>query len=238
MGPGREATRSVEQAVGLKTSANRLAQTPCAGFLLRCYSCPGRRCKAIGPVQVGHAIQSHDPVAAQPDGVAAVAGEGAASRPDVPAPETLNMPPPIPRWNPWSMSRREGFPLLPPGTAAFPVEQPGRLPHRVVSGVARRSLALRPACSPNRQSGPFSRRLRRLCHLLRRSDSYRRERQIIRAGIAPAEDPSLFHGALLLTGLPLQDVSVGPTDRQSRGQQRSHPRRSATNRMAVDNGFV
>jgi hypothetical protein len=40
LGPGREAARSVGQAVGLKTPANRLAQTPCAGFLLRCYSCP------------------------------------------------------------------------------------------------------------------------------------------------------------------------------------------------------
>ena len=31
-------------------------------------------------------------------------------------------------------------------------------------------------------------------HLLLRSDSYRMERPVIRAGIAPAEDPNLFNG--------------------------------------------
>jgi len=43
---------------------------------------------------------------------------------------------------------------LSPRTTAFPVEQPGRLPHRVVSGLARRSLSLRPARSPNRPRRP------------------------------------------------------------------------------------
>src|SRR5262249_49470264 len=67
---------------------------------------------------------------------------------------SAGMPPPIPRWDPGSVSRREGLSPRPPGTTAFPVEQPGRLPHRVVSGLARRSLPLRPACSPSRPRRP------------------------------------------------------------------------------------
>ena len=41
------------------------------------------------------------------------------------------------------------------------------------------------------RGGPLSRRLRRLRYLHRRSDSYRMERPVIRAGIAPAGDPRL-----------------------------------------------
>src|SRR5262249_45286582 len=41
------------------------------------------------------------------------------------------------------------------------------------------------------RGGPLSRRLRRLCYLHRRSDSYRMERPVLRAGIAPAGDPRL-----------------------------------------------
>src|SRR5262249_14704339 len=46
----------------------------------------------------------------------------------------------------------------------------------LLSGPARRSLALRPACSPSRRGGPWSRRLRRFRYLCRRSDSFRLER--------------------------------------------------------------
>jgi len=45
-----------------------------------------------------------------------------------------------------------------------------------LSRPARRSLALRPANSPGRLHAPFSRRLRRLRYLHRRSDSFRLER--------------------------------------------------------------
>ena len=45
-----------------------------------------------------------------------------------------------------------------------------------LSRPARRSLALRPADSPSRLNGPFSRRLRRLRCLHHRFDSYRLER--------------------------------------------------------------
>jgi hypothetical protein len=41
------------------------------------------------------------------------------------------------------------------------------------------------------RGGPLSRRLRRFRYLHRRSDSYRMERPVIRAGIAPAGDPRL-----------------------------------------------
>src|SRR5262249_42545191 len=50
------------------------------------------------------------------------------------------------------------------------------------------SLALRPACSRDRQGGPLRRRLRRLRYLHRRSDCYRLERPSCRAGVSPAED--------------------------------------------------
>jgi hypothetical protein len=70
--------------------------------------------------------------------------------------------------------------------------------HRL-EDLATRPLGLAPQQEPlpvllhlhHLQSGPLSRRLRRLRHLRRRSDSYRLERPVIRAGIAPAEDPSL-----------------------------------------------
>jgi hypothetical protein len=41
-----------------------------------------------------------------------------------------------------------------PSGGPCPVEQSGRLPHRTVSGLARRSLVLRPACSQNRPRRP------------------------------------------------------------------------------------
>jgi hypothetical protein len=68
----------------------------------------------------------------------------------------------------------------------------GSAPPSVVSRPARRSLALRPACSPRGQAARFSRRLRRLRYLHRRSDSYWLERPNCQAGISPAGDPRLF----------------------------------------------
>ena len=61
----------------------------------------------------------------------------------------------------------------------------------VVSRPARRSLTLRPVGSPSRHAARLSRRLRRLRHLHRRSDSYRLERPSCRVGIAPTEDHHL-----------------------------------------------
>jgi hypothetical protein len=82
------------------------------------------------------------------------------------------------------------FPCSPAATA-FPETSTGRLPRQKFRGLIGSSLALRPACSRDRQSGPLHRRLRRLRYLHRRSDCYRRERSSCRAGITPAEDPSL-----------------------------------------------
>jgi hypothetical protein len=64
------------------------------------------------------------------------------------------------------------------GRRPSPYSKPGRHPHRLVSRLVRRSLALRPACSPSHP-------------IYRRSDSYRMERPVVRAGIAPAGDPRL-----------------------------------------------
>src|SRR6516165_10112645 len=69
----------------------------------------------------------------------------------------------------------------------------------VVSRPARRSLALRPVGSPSRQATRLSRRLRRLCYLHRRSDSYWLERPSCQVGIAPTEDPRLPRRTLGLT---------------------------------------
>src|SRR3954467_630083 len=68
----------------------------------------------------------------------------------------------------------------------------GSAPTSRVSRPARRSLALRPACSRGRQGDPLHRRLRRVRYLHRRSDFYRLERLSCRAGLAPAKDPRLF----------------------------------------------
>src|SRR5262249_23608274 len=66
------------------------------------------------------------------------------------------------------------------------------------------------------QGGPWSRRLRRLCHLRRRSDSYRMERPVIRTGIAPAEDPSLYTAHCYRDPAsedrPVEDTAARPRD--------------------------
>jgi hypothetical protein len=89
------------------------------------------------------------------------------------------MPPPIPRWNPWNVSRHEGwFPL---------VSRDGGLP-RIATGSASTSPCFGACMAFTRvaacllaelpKGGPWSRRLRRLRHLRRRSDSYRLERPV------------------------------------------------------------
>ena len=86
-----------------------------------------------------------------------------------------------------------------PGQARLIPVTDGGLPHPIsgsapalnFSRIAQRSLALRPARSLDRLAAHVSRRLRRLCCLHRRFDSYRLERPSCRAGISPAEDPRL-----------------------------------------------
>ena len=78
-----------------------------------------------------------------------------------------------------------------PSDGGLPRFHGGSAPTSSLSGPARRSLALRPACSRSRQGDPLHRRLRRFRCLHRRSDCYRLERLRCRTGFAPAEDPSL-----------------------------------------------
>jgi hypothetical protein len=59
-----------------------------------------------------------------------------------------DMPSPLPRRDRWW----DQVAPLKPTTAAFPFCRQGRLPHLLVSGPARRSLALRPVCSRNRST--------------------------------------------------------------------------------------
>jgi hypothetical protein len=63
-----------------------------------------------------------------------------------------------------------------PSDGGLPRDVGGSAPSSLLSGPARRSLALRPACSPGRRGDPLSRRLRRFRYLGRRSDSFRLER--------------------------------------------------------------
>src|SRR5205823_3839148 len=63
-----------------------------------------------------------------------------------------------------------------PSDGGLPRYVGGSAPSSFLSGPTQRSLALRPACSPDRLSGPLSRRLRRFRYLGRRSDSFRLER--------------------------------------------------------------
>jgi hypothetical protein len=76
-------------------------------------------------------------------------------------------------------------PHLPSG-CGLPRFSGGSAPTSRISRPARRSLALRPACSRSRLSDPLHRRLRRSRCLHRRSDCYRLERPSCRAGVAPA----------------------------------------------------
>ena len=63
-----------------------------------------------------------------------------------------------------------------PSDGGLPRFHGGSAPTLSLSGPARRSLALRPACSRSRQGDPLHRRLRRFRYLHRRSDCYRLER--------------------------------------------------------------
>jgi len=71
----------------------------------------------------------------------------------------------------------------------LPTSVGGSSPALYISRPAQRSLPLRPAPSPGRQSDPLHRRLR--C-LYRRFDCYRVERTSPRTGLAPAVDQGLF----------------------------------------------
>jgi len=86
------------------------------------------------------------------------------------------------------------FPL-PPVVAAFPALLPGRHPRWSFRGLldvhSRYDLPARCIAWATH----LSRRLRRFRYLHRRSDSYRLERPRCRVGVAPTEDPRLFHGA-------------------------------------------
>ena len=79
----------------------------------------------------------------------------------------------------------------------------GSAPASPVSGPARRSLTLRPACSPGRLRDPLHQRLQRLRCLHRCSDCYRAERSSSRVGLAPTVDqrPSRRTLALRLSAL-------------------------------------
>src|SRR6516165_8932317 len=78
-----------------------------------------------------------------------------------------------------------------PSGGGLPLTNAGSATTLDVSRPARRSLTLRPVGSPSRHATRLSRRLRRLCRLHRRSDSYRLERPSCRVGIAPTEDQHL-----------------------------------------------
>ena len=104
------------------------------------------------------------------------------------------MPSPLPRWVRWA--DRSWLGLFHP-VASSPSDI--GLPH--MSDGSAPTSSFFEACSAfthvtacllaTSPSDVFSRRLRRFCHLHRRSDSYRLERPSCRMGIAPIEEPNL-----------------------------------------------
>ena len=104
------------------------------------------------------------------------------------------MPSPLPRWVRWA--DRSWLGLFHP-VASFPSDI--GLPH--MSDGSAPTSSIFEACSAfthvtacllaTSPSDVFSRRLRRFCHLHRRSDSYQLERPSCRMGIAPIEEPNL-----------------------------------------------
>ena len=89
------------------------------------------------------------------------------------------MPSSLPRWARWDGSLvGRPIPTVSPvvSDGGLPRLFTGLAPTSVVSRLARRSLALRPADSLHRRAAHWSRRLRRLRFLRRRSDSFRPER--------------------------------------------------------------
>ena len=107
-------------------------------------------------------------------------------------PPCAYMPSPIPRQDPEERIARaaRGRRVSPDG--GLPPIRGGSAPASPVSGPARRSLTLRPARSPSRQSDPLHRGLQRLRYLHRCLDCYRAERSSSRAGVTPAEEQRLF----------------------------------------------
>jgi hypothetical protein len=89
------------------------------------------------------------------------------------------MPLPLPRWDRWVGSLM-GRPIptvsLLVNDGGLPRLRGGSAPTLNLSRPARHSLALRPVDSLHRRAAHLSRRLRRLCYLRRRSDSFRPER--------------------------------------------------------------
>jgi hypothetical protein len=94
-------------------------------------------------------------------------------------PPCVDMLLPIPRWDRWVESLM-GRPIPPVSLFAnddgLPRMKGGSAPTLKLSRPAQHSLALRPVDSQHRQAVHLSRRLRRLCYLRRRSDSFRLER--------------------------------------------------------------
>ena len=115
----------------------------------------------------------------------------------------------------------------------LPTSVGGASPALYVSRPAQRSLPLRPACSPGRQSPPLHRRLRRLRCLHGRFDCYRVERTSSRAGLAPAMDQRLFtaHNTVVLSEA-LTKGSIGG------GHTRTSISRSLVSKWLVDSRFL
>ena len=103
-----------------------------------------------------------------------------------------DMPPPIPRQDRCRRDRSCCLRQLAFIDGGLPSIRGGSAPASPVSGPAQRSLTLRPACSPGRQSDPLHRRLQQLRYLHCCSNCYRVERSSSRAGVSPAEDQRLF----------------------------------------------
>jgi len=126
------------------------------------------------------------------------------------------MPSPLPRWVRWA--DRSWLGLFHP-VASSPSDI--GLPH--MSDGSAPTSSFFEACSAfthvtacllaTSPSDVFSRRLRRFCHLHRRSDSYRLERPSCRMGIAPIEEPNLSRRT---------DMHFIVTDGVSGSQNESH----------------
>ena len=106
------------------------------------------------------------------------------------------MLPPVPRWT--RRMRVRDCPFQSPGTmavhptaTAFPVFQPGRRPRLPFSRLARRSLALRPACSRSRLKRPFPSRATAIRCLLIPPRLLPAEANHCRRGLPPPEEPRL-----------------------------------------------
>ena len=137
------------------------------------------------------------------------------------------MPSPLPRWVRWA--DRSWLGLFHP-VASSPSDI--GLPH--MSDGSAPTSSFFEACSAfthvtacllaTSPSDVFSRRLRRFCHLHRRSDSYRLERPSCRMGIAPIEEPNLSRRADMHR--IVTDVGRAPASPKTEGRKRKLGRKS------------